>query len=84
MNEGIIDEYGVKCYKTLPKGKKVCRDIFELVTITPKGFPYYIPKYGQKYLLYSEYSNEYQEYIITKNSKAIDLLPFIEKGGLFI
>lgn len=84
VSNGVIDEYGIKCYKKLPKDKVVCRSIYDLVTLDPKASFYYQTKIGLKYLLYSEYNNEYQEYIITTETRGNDLLPFIEKGALFI
>jgi hypothetical protein len=78
------DILGFQYYKELPDNARPCKDIWTFVTLDPEEWSYYKLNIGMKYLVYGYLSKRYELYEITKWTKDIDLLKYIESGQLFV
>ena len=78
------DQCGFQSYDSLPENTKPVSTIRAFVTLDPEAWNFYTVNIGMKYLLQSSTEDKYYLCKISKYSKDIDLLKYVERGQLFI
>jgi hypothetical protein len=80
----MTDKWGFVYYTELPEGYRKVESIYEFITIDPEEFYFYRLNVGQKYLIYNRLLQVYEAYEISPFTIDIQLLPFLERGELFL
>lgn len=78
------DVYGFEYFKELPEDAKKVESIYEFIEVVPEDFDYYRRKLGQPYLLWNKNRQVFEKYEITPYTQDIQLLPYLNRGELFL
>ncbi len=78
------DRYGFEYCRELPEEAKKVESIYEFVRVDPDNFDYYERKLGQPYLLWNRNRQTFEKYKITPYTIDTQLLPYVERGEIFL